>query len=112
MKNSIILIKSVGESGVSSCCSGVDGLNGKDTVKTLYDHIKENHSEFSDLDILDPRNSFLTFILIKDFFRFKVPFLTALKTLFSYSVPSVIVNGQMAFKGVPTVEEFEVFLKK
>lgn len=114
MKHSIILIKSVSDDNTSSCCSGVEGGGTKavfnDSFKTLYTHIKENHSENVDLDILDPRNSFLIFILIKDFLRFKVPILKSIKTLFTYSVPSVIINGTVVFNAIPSPEELEEFL--
>ena len=114
MKHSIILIKSISDDNTSSCCSGVDG-QGKpveDNFKTLYTHIKENHSEVIELDVLDPRNSFLIFILIKDFIRFKVPILKSIKTLFTYSVPSVIINGRVVFKSLPTTEDFDKFISK
>lgn len=115
MKHSIILIKSISDDNTSSCCSGVDGSSqptDKDSFKTLYSHIKENHSEIASLDVLDPRNSFLIFILIKDFLRFKVPILKSLKTLFTYSVPSVILNGQVVSKSIPSPEDFDKFLNK
>lgn len=113
MKHSVLLIKSVNDDSNNSCCSGEGEPDNGESLdfKNFYDEVKDNYRERVDLHVLDPRNSFLIFILFKDCFRFKVPFLTTLKTIFTYSVPSVIINGEVVFKTIPPSEDFQSYIK-
>ncbi len=112
MKHSVLVIKSVGDESSSSCCSGSGSGESEVTgFETFYKDIKGSYKDLLDLHVLDPRNSFLIFVLIKDCLRFKVPILTLLKTIFTYSVPSVIIDGEVVFKTIPALEDFKSYMK-
>lgn len=121
MKHSVLIIKSVNDDSTNSCCSGsgeeggevegsitdIESLN----FKTFYDNLKNTYSSKAEFHILDPRNSFLIFILIKDCLRFKMSISAILKTVFTFAVPSIIINGKVAFKSIPTSEDFKSYIE-
>lgn len=113
MKHSVLIIKSVDDDSTNSCCSG-SGEGVKDEAlnfKSFYDDLQNTYSAKAEFHILDPRNSFLIFILIKDCLRFKMSIPGVVKTLFTFAVPSVIINGKVVFKNIPTSEGFQSYME-
>jgi len=62
----------------------------------VYQAIKSRFGEAVEIDVVDPRNAGLFFILLGDFRAFRVGFRDALATLFRIPKQAVIVNGRIA----------------
>jgi hypothetical protein len=68
--------------------------------------IREGYTEEVELEVVDPRNHiYLIPRLVRDIFRYRVPVSEGLRTLFSFSIPSIVINGKLAFvKEIPPPE--------
>ena len=122
-KASVIFIREVDEQMTgSNCCGKLEGENaclsgehafpGRRDVMvemgSLYKEARERYGGSVEVDMVDPRNQiYLVARLIKDSFRYGVPVREAMRAIFSHSIPSIIINGRLAFsKEVPSPETF------
>jgi len=66
----------------------------------LYRAVQARFGDEVELRIVDPRN-FVSLIplLLRDFFRYRVPLREALATLSGFTVNSVILNGRVRSRG-------------
>lgn len=119
-KHSILIIREQGEM-VTACCVPLDGgfvneLNGTDIFKScqvqiqstaeLYKILSKDKDDHTEIIVVDPRNYvYILPKLIKDVIRFRVPLLEALKTIFLYRMPAVIVNGYLISSGKTNFSE-------
>jgi hypothetical protein len=112
---SVILIREwEGQLSGSGCCGRVSG----DFLKTragqptfperracmeamapLSRTLRERFGEAIELQVLDPRNPALLFMLVRDFWAFRVGILEALKTIGWLPVQAVVVNGRLLSRG-------------
>ena len=70
-------------------------MHGGDGARTL----RERFGDAIELQVVDPRNAFLIFLLLRDFWAFRVGFVEALKTIGGLPVQAVIVNGKLLSRG-------------
>ncbi len=61
--------------------------------------LRERFGEAIELQVLDPRNPALMFLLLRDFWAFRVGFVEALKTIGRLPVQAVVVNGRLVARG-------------
>jgi hypothetical protein len=75
----------------------------------LYRGLKERFGDRIDVNVVDPRNLVTLFgLLIRDLRAHRPGWRTGLRTLFGFSVTSVIVNGRLVTRGRwPDVAEVE-----
>ena len=64
----------------------------------VYMTIKADFGDSVELQVVDPRNASLIFLLVRDFWRFRVGVGVALATLFGLPKQGVIVNGRLVDK--------------
>ncbi len=99
----------------SNCCGKLEGENAcprgeylfpenravMESVGRLYRAVKERFSEDDvEVEMVDPRNQiYLVPRLIRDALRFRLPLSEALRTLFTFSIPSIIINGRLVYSG-------------
>ena len=111
---SVILIREWEEqlSG-SGCCGRVEGdflaLRGEpvfrerrrcmEAMAPLSRTLRERFGDAIELQVVDPRNAFLVFLLIRDFWAFRVGFFEALKTTTRIPIQAVVVNGRLVSRG-------------
>ncbi len=111
---SVILIREWEEqlSG-SGCCGRVEGdfLTSKgepifrerracmEAMAPLSRALRERFGDTIELQVVDPRNSFLVFLLLRDFWAFRVGLVEALKTIGRIPIQAVIVNGRLLSRG-------------
>lgn len=111
---SVILIREWEEqlSG-SGCCGRVEGdfLNRErepafrerracmEAMAPLSRALREKFGDTIELQVVDPRNSFLVFLLLRDFWAFRVGFVEALKTIGRLPIQAVVVNGRLISRG-------------
>jgi hypothetical protein len=111
MKPSIILVREWQQQMSSSgCCGRLEGdllELGKERIfprrrqimedmGPLYRTIRNHYGDSVELLVIDPRNQVvLFFCLARDFFRYRVGFPQALRTLRGLSIVTVIVNGRL-----------------
>lgn len=78
----------------------------------LYRELKERYGDEVDVNVIDPRNIGTLFILLaRDFRAHGTDVRTALRTLFSYSVTTTIVNGRILARGHwPSLDEVAAVL--
>lgn len=112
---SLILVREWDQNVASSrCCGRTDGEflfgSGDPTFPerrermegagVLYRAVQERFGDEVELRIVDPRN-FVSLIplLLRDFFRYRVPPREALATLSGFTVNSVILNGRLRSRG-------------
>jgi hypothetical protein len=107
---SVILIREWEEqvSG-SRCCGRVDGdflaHQGEpvfrerracmEAMAPLARTLRERFGDAIELQVVDPRNTFLIFLLLRDFWAFRVGFFEALKTTARIPILAVVVNGRL-----------------
>ncbi|MFV9510855.1 hypothetical protein [Tepidibacillus sp. LV47] len=129
MKPSIIIVREQDEI-VAACCVPFEGDFLQELGKAslyfeerkiiqstgdLYQFLHREYGDCIDLDVVDPRNySYLFPRLVKDIFRYKVPFRQAMKTLFALKAPAVIFNGQLLLSGKKQIktENMQDLMKK
>ncbi len=61
--------------------------------------LRETFGDAIELQVVDPRNPFLVFLLLRDFWAFRVGLVEALKTTGRLPVQAVVVNGQLLSRG-------------
>ena len=61
--------------------------------------LRERFGDAIELQVLDPRNPALMFLLLRDFWAFRVGFVEALKTIGRLPVQAVVVNGRLLSRG-------------
>jgi hypothetical protein len=61
--------------------------------------LRERFGDAIELQVVDPRNTFLIFLLLRDFWAFRVGFFEALKTTARIPILAVIVNGRLVSRG-------------
>lgn len=72
----------------------------------LYLSLKDHLGDSADIEVVDPRNVSLFFLLLRDFWKFRIGFGEALRTLARIPVQAVVVNGRIVTRGAwPTPEE-------
>jgi len=65
----------------------------------LYTSLRQRFGDTAVIDVVDPRNVTLLFMLLRDFFAFRVGFLEALRTLARIPIQAVVVNGRIVARG-------------
>ncbi len=111
---SVILIREWEEqlSG-SGCCGRVEGdfltREGEpafrerracmEAMAPLSRRLRERFGDGIELQVLDPRNPALIFLLIRDFWAFRVGLVEALKTTGRLPIQAVVVNGRLVSRG-------------
>jgi hypothetical protein len=65
----------------------------------LYKALRERFGDSADIDVVDPRNATLLFMLLRDFFAFRVGLREALRTLARIPIQAVVVNGRIVARG-------------
>ena len=66
----------------------------------LYRVLRERAGSAIDLQVVDPRNLLsMVFLLVRDFWVFRVPPREALGTLWRLPVQGVVVNGRLVARG-------------
>lgn len=72
----------------------------------LYLELKKHLGGSADIEVVDPRNVSLLFLLFKDFWRFRVGLRQAFRTLSRIPVQAVVVNGRILSRGAwPNADE-------
>jgi hypothetical protein len=61
--------------------------------------LRERFGDAIELQVLDPRNPALMFLLLRDFWAFRVGLVEALKTIGRLPVQAVVVNGRLVARG-------------
>jgi len=61
--------------------------------------LRERFGEAIELQVLDPRNPALLFMLVRDFWAFRVGIVVALKTIGWLPIQAVVVNGRLLSRG-------------
>jgi hypothetical protein len=61
--------------------------------------LRERFGDAIELQVLDPRNSFLFFLILRDCWAFRVGFVEALKTIGRLPIQAVVVNGRLISRG-------------
>ena len=105
----------------SGCCGRLEGgfvkrPNGEsifaeqraimEEMGPLYRGLRQRYGDGVELQVLDPRNSSLIVMLIRDFWRYRVGLREALRTLFRIPVQAVVVNGRLIARGCwPELQE-------
>ncbi len=111
---SVILIREWEEqlSG-SGCCGRVEGdflthqrepafrerRARMEAMAPLSRTLRERFGDAIELQVLDPRNPALFFLLLRDFWAFRVGVVEALKTIGRLPIQAVVVNGRLLSRG-------------
>jgi len=111
---SVILVREWEEqlSG-SGCCGRVEGdfLTRKgvptfperracmEALAPLSRTLRERFGDAIELQVVDPRNPALAFLLLRDFWAFRVGLMEALKTIGRLPIQAVVVNGRLLSRG-------------
>ncbi len=61
--------------------------------------LRERFGDAIELQVLDPRNPALAFLLLRDFWAFRVGLVEAMKTIGRLPIQAVVVNGQLISRG-------------
>ena len=61
--------------------------------------LRERFGDAIELQVLDPRNPALFFLLLRDFWAFRVGLVEALKTIGRLPIQAVVVNGRLLSRG-------------
>lgn len=78
----------------------------------LYQGLRERFGDIAEIDVVDPRNATLFFMLIRDFFAFRVGLGEALRTLARIPIQAVVVNGRMVARGEwPDLEDVAAIIE-
>ena len=79
----------------------------------LYRSLRERYGEAIELDVVDPRNVSLVFLLLRDFWAFRVGLGEALRTLTRIPIQAVVVNGRIVARGVwPDLEDLAAVIER
>ena len=113
-RSSVILIREWEEqlSG-SGCCGRVEGdfltREGEPAFRErracmegmapLSRTLRERFGDAIELQVVDPRNPALLFLLLRDFWAFRVGLVEALKTIGWLPIQAVVVNGKLLVRG-------------
>jgi hypothetical protein len=104
----------------SGCCGRLEGdflqCDGEpflperraamESMGPLYRALKEQLGDSAEIEVVDPRNFSLFFLLLRDFWRYRVGLGSALRTLARIPVQAVVVNGRIVARGPwPEAEE-------
>lgn len=114
-KPSILLIREwEGQTSGSGCCGRLEGdflvcgdsqpvaaerraiMEG---MGPLYRSLRERLGDSAEIEVVDPRNVSLFFLLLRDFWRFRVGVAGAIRTLANIPVQAVVVNGRVVARG-------------
>ena len=113
-KPSVILIREWEEQLTGSgCCGRVEGdfltRQGEpvfrerracmEAMGPLSRTLRERFGDAIELQVVDPRNLALIFLLLRDFWAFRVGLAGALKTIGGLPVQAVVVNGRLVARG-------------
>lgn len=112
---SVILVReSEQQLSGSGCCGRLEGdflvCDGEpvfaerraimDGMGPFYRTLRTRFGEAVEVQVVDPRNLFsLVFLLIRDFWSFRVGVAEALKTLGRLPVQAVVINGRLVARG-------------
>lgn len=100
---------------MSGCCGGEikDGAVNNYDIAALYLDLKNNFGNTASIDMVETTNIiYLVPRIIKDALKYDVKVANALKALFTHKVPSIIINGKLAYNGtVPSFEDLEIYIK-
>ncbi len=111
---SVILVREwEGQISGSGCCGRVEGdfltREGEpvfrerracmEAMAPLSRALRERFGDAIELQVLDPRNPALVFLLLRDFWAFRVGFVEALKTIGRLPIQAVVVNGRLLSRG-------------
>ena len=94
----------------SGCCGRLEGdfANCEDgpvfaerrevmeRMGAVYRWLREQFGDAAEIQVVDPRNAALLFLLVRDFWTFRVGLGSALGTLFRLPKQAVVVNGRLA----------------
>ena len=61
--------------------------------------LRERFGDAIELQVVDPRNPVLLFLLLRDFWAFRVGLVEALKTIGGLPIQAVVLNGQLLSRG-------------
>jgi len=61
--------------------------------------LRERFGDAIELQVLDPRNPALFFLLLRDFWAFRVGLVEALKTIGRLPIQAVVLNGKLLSRG-------------
>lgn len=111
---SILLIREwEGQTSGSGCCGRLEGdlpfcqtqtfaperRSVMERMGPLYVELKRRFGDTAEIDVVDPRNVSLLFFLVRDFWRYRVGFGDALRTLAKIPIQAVVVNGRIVARG-------------
>ena len=112
---SILLIREwEGQTSGSGCCGRLEGdflscgesqpvaverRSVMEGMGPLYLALRERLGDSAEIEVVDPRNVSLFFLLLRDFWRFRVGPLDAMRTLATIPVQAVVVNGRVVARG-------------
>ncbi len=112
-KLSVILIRDR-KVVMSGCCGGEikEGAVNNYDIAALYREMKSGFSSDAHIDMVEATNTiYLVPRIIKDALKYKVKVKKALSALFTHKVPSIIINGKLAYNGsVPTFKDLETYI--
>ena len=97
----------------SGCCGRLEGdflardgepifrerRAGMEAMAPLSRALRERFGEAIELQVLDPRNPALFFLLLRDFWAFRVGLVEALKTIGRLPIQAVVLNGKLLSRG-------------
>ena len=97
----------------SGCCGRLGGdfltRNGEpifrerracmEAMAPLSRRLRERFGDAIELQVVDPRNAFLVFLLLRDFWAFRVGIVESLKTMGGIPIQAVVVNGRLIARG-------------
>lgn len=111
---SILLIREwEGQTSGSGCCGRLEGdlpfcqtesfaperRAVMERMGPLYRELRERFGNSAEIEVVDPRNVSLLFLLIRDFWRYRVGLGQALRTLARIPIQAVVVNGRIVARG-------------
>lgn len=125
---SVLLIREwEGQTSGSGCCGRLEGdlpfceqqtlaperRAVMERMGPLYQALRKRFGSSIELEVVDPRNVSLLFLLVRDFRRYGVGFGSALRTLARIPVQAVVVNGRIVARGEwPDPEEVARMLER
>jgi hypothetical protein len=119
MHHLILLRQNDQQMSGSSCCGRIEANDGffsggqsfvpgareeMTRVGEIYRAVRAAFGDAVEVSILDPRNQLTVLpLLVRDAFRYRVPALTALRTIMSTSMLMGVFDGQVLYAGeIPT----------
>ena len=114
-KPSVLLVREWEQQMSSSgCCGRLEGdflaprgercfperRNVMEAMGPLYQGLRARYGDAVEVNVIDPRNVGTLFaLLVRDFRAHRTGIRQALRTLFSYSITTTIVNGRIVARG-------------